>query len=259
MKYFGIFKDIKDSCLEVCEYEIYEEYFAEFYHKFCDLNKYDLDFYRKEAFSFEDRNIRVLELACGTGRISLQMLKLGCSIEAIDLSKSMLDILERDLKSIGRKFKNNINIKQMNILDINYENQFDMVIFPATTICLLKKDEIKILLEKVYKSLKIGGKFIFDYKDEDKLKTGFFIGERMYWKIGENEECIYQEFKDYNNRETHVNFYVEKEGKRYLSSTKKNMIMKDTINRYISESSFSSDNHFIEKIEGNITMNVLKK
>ena len=259
MRYYGMFQDIKDTDLDVIESEIYDDYFAEFYHKFCGITTYDLDFYLQEAFSFNRRDIKILELACGTGRITIPLLERGFTVEAIDLSESMLGVLRRNLEGLPRKLRKNVNIKNMNILDLDYEEEFDMVIFPATTICLLNEEEISILFNKVYKSIKKGGKFIFDYKNEDESKSGFINGNRNFIVVDKNEDCIYQEFIDYDNHETIVNFYVEKDNKKYLSSTTKNMMMKRNIENHIINSYFDEDNCLDEHLNGDVRMNVLMK
>lgn len=259
MKYYGMFQDIKDLELDVIESEIYEDYFAEFYHKFCGITKYDLDFYLQQAFSFNKRDVKILELACGTGRITLPLLEKGFKVEAVDLSESMLNVLRKNLEELPRKLRKNINIRKMNILDLDYEEEFDMVIFPATTICLLSEDDIRVLLDKVYKAVKKGGKFIFDYKNEDETKTGFINGNRNFIVVDKNEDCIFQEFIDFDNHETTVNFYVEKDEKKYLSSTRKNMIMKRNIEKYINNSDFDNNNYTSKDLEDDVMMNVLIK
>lgn len=261
MKYYGIFRDIKDVKLEVKESEIYDDYFAEFYHKFCDRTKYDLDFYLEEAFSLGRKDVKILELACGTGRITIPLLEKNFKVEAVDLSESMLDILKKRVQEVPRKFRNNISIKKNNILDLDYKDEFDIVIFPATTICLIEEREL--LFEVVYNALKKDGKFIFDYVKEDFNKSGFEELKCKFEEIDKDELCIYQEFKDFNNFQSIVNFYVEKGNNKYLTSTIKNMVSKEEIEDIIEKSKFSIDKYKFKVIDESentkLIMNILKK
>lgn len=263
MRYYNIFKNIKDVGLEVKESEIYEDYFAEFYHKFCDRTKYDLDFYTEQAFSLGKKDVKILELACGTGRISIPLLARNFKVEAVDLSEAMLEILKKGVDNVPRKFKNNIIIKKKNILELDYNDEFDMVIFPATTICLIKDKDIELLFEVVYKALKKGGKFVFDYVKEDGNKTGFKSSQRQFVEIDKDELCIYQEFKDYDKLQATVNFYVEKGSNKYLTSTTKNMVLREKIEEVIEKSKFSPEKYTFKVInesdDSRLIMNILQK
>lgn len=261
MKYYGVFDSIKEN-LNVIESEIYEGYFARFYHKFCGIMEYDLEAYIEEGFLC-GKGTKILELACGTGRVTIPLLKKGFKVKAIDLSEDMLNVLEDNMKAIPRRYRKNLDRECKNILAIDYENEFDLIIFPATTICLLEEKQVDLLFEVVYKALKPGGKFMFDYVKEDKLGKGLKELKRLNVKIDEGENCIYQEFKNYDEKISIVNFYVEKEKEKYLSSTTKNMVAELRINNAIKNSRFSFEK--LKKITisdysyNDISMNVLYK
>ena len=263
MQYHGIFKDIKENCINIIESEIYEDYFATFYHKFCDKTNYDLAYYIDQAFSFNNKEIKILELACGTGRITIPLVKKQFNVTAIDLSSSMLDVLRNQANKLPRKLKRNLTLKQINILDIDFNEEFDLVILPATTICLLNKDEINILFDNVYYALKKNGKFIFDFINEAEERDDFVNGNREVIEIDKDELCMYQEFKDYKNRVSIVDFYVEKQNKKYMTSTIKNMINKNIIIEAVKKSKFNNNNlcsEFLNSFQSNeLIINILEK
>ena len=124
MIYYGIFDEIKKSNMEVTESEIYDDYFATFYHKFCDKTKYDLEAYIDIAYSFNKKDVNILELACGTGRITLPLLERGFKVTAIDLSESMLNILKLQAQKLPRRINKNMTLKKLNILDIDYISSY---------------------------------------------------------------------------------------------------------------------------------------
>jgi SAM-dependent methyltransferase len=101
---------------------------------------------------------KILETGVGTGRFFIDALTLGADIYGIDVSESMIKILKSKL---DKSQYNRISLQ--NIIDFNYDFQFDLIIAPFRIIMHLleKNDQIKAL-NNVYKHLKPGGRFIFD-------------------------------------------------------------------------------------------------
>ena len=76
----------------------------ELYAKLYDIEVPDwegeVDFYRElMAHSPLVKSYGVLEIACGTGRITLQLAKDGINITGLDLSPEMMDVAQK--KSVG--------------------------------------------------------------------------------------------------------------------------------------------------------------
>ena len=66
------------------------EEWAEVYDIIYGNYKDDLDFYKKEAHMTKGK---VLKIACGTGRVYLELLKEGIYAYGIDISRNMLKVL----------------------------------------------------------------------------------------------------------------------------------------------------------------------
>ncbi len=124
----------------------------------------------------------VLDLGCGPGLYADRLNSLGYQVTGIDFSK-------RSIEYAKKTNKNNEYI-YMNYLEIEYENQFDLIMIIYCDFAVLKPTDRKKLLKKIYKALKPGGKFIFDvftsvyYKDKYEQtswayieKNGFFNKE----------------------------------------------------------------------------------
>ena len=267
MKYNGFFKEILENEPEVIQCDIYEGYFAGFYDKFTKWSNYDIDYYIKEAFLMKSNNDnKILELACGTGRITIPLLSKGFKVVGIDLSKDMLQLLEESVKTKFKRFRKNLTTRQMNILELDYEDEFDMIFLPATTICLLEDDEFQTLLEVTFKALKKNGRFLFDYELED-AREGTVEQPQQCLNLSKDEKVIFQEFKDYDNSEIIVNFYAEVKQKdrthKYLASTRKRIILRENIDNLVRNSSFQWEDYKSDNLcgcgEREIVLNILKK
>ena len=135
----------------------YPETFARFYdliyHQMRD--SVDNEFYLREIRQTKGR---VLEIGTGTGRFFINALKQGADIYGLDISPSMVSVLQ---KKLDKTQHNRISIQ--NIIDFKYDYKFDLIIAPFRVFMHLleKEDQIKAL-NNVYKHLKQGGRFIFD-------------------------------------------------------------------------------------------------
>lgn len=94
----------------------------------------DLEFYLREA-----KNARgpVLEVACGTGRILLNLIKNGIDAYGVDLSDGMLE----KLKEKAKKQNVTANTVKANMLDFKLNKKFKLIIVPYRSFLHLKKPE----------------------------------------------------------------------------------------------------------------------
>ena len=80
----------------------------------------DTHFYLDE---FKNENGEILELACGTGRITCALAKSGKSITGLDLSETML----AEARAKSTKLNLNVNWHTGNMTDFNLNKKFDVV------------------------------------------------------------------------------------------------------------------------------------
>ncbi len=101
---------------------------------------------------------KILEIGVGTGRHFMRALKQGANIYGIDISQSMLDVLNRKLDK-----KEHYRVSLQSIVDFSFDFRFDLVIAPFRVFMhLIEKEEQIRALNNVYKHLVPGGRFIFD-------------------------------------------------------------------------------------------------
>jgi ubiquinone/menaquinone biosynthesis C-methylase UbiE len=104
------------------------------------LYKEDIDFYIKEASKAKSK---VLEIACGTGRIYLELIKEGIDAYGIDISENMLRILKMKAKNLRLKPK----VYKADMRTFNLRKKFSLIIIPFKGFLhnLKAEDQIKIL------------------------------------------------------------------------------------------------------------------
>lgn len=124
--------------------------FAKYYDKF-----YSKKDYQKEVMflkNFIDRNDNIIDIGCGTG-LHASLLK-DYNIDGLDLNKEMLEIA---------KIRINGNLYEQNILDINIDKKYDVIISMFAVINHLKNiSELEKCLINLKKILKSDGKIIID-------------------------------------------------------------------------------------------------
>ncbi|HOI47701.1 MAG TPA: class I SAM-dependent methyltransferase [Prolixibacteraceae bacterium] len=117
----------------------------------------ECDFIEKELNY--NKELRIIDVGCGTGRHAIELSKRGYPVTGIDLSESMLEKAREKAKHDGLQ----IDFLRHDARNLPFENQFDVAImlceggFP-----LMETDEMNFeILKNVSKSLKQRSKFIF--------------------------------------------------------------------------------------------------
>ena len=128
---------------------------------------------------------RILDLACGFGRHSLELRKKGCKVVGIDITKDYVD--EAIRKAKDARINNEYYCKD--IRDIEYENEFDIVLNIADgAIGYLENDnENEKIFEVAAKALKKGGKHLIDIGNGGYAKKHFPCRN---WQYGEKSLAL---------------------------------------------------------------------
>lgn len=97
-------------------------------------------------------SMKVLELGCGTGYFTKEIVKTGASVTAIDISPDLIKIAKNTLKC------NNVAFKIENAFSTSFlDNSFDCVVGSS----ILHHLEINEALNEVFRVLKPGGSMYF--------------------------------------------------------------------------------------------------
>ena len=138
-------------------------------------------------------NAYVLDLGCGTGRDSLYFKEKGFKVKCIDGSVNMCKIAS---EALGQEVENK------NYFDIDYKDLFDGV-FACASLLHLKDEDLKIVLKKIYDSLKFNGIMYasFKYGNDERFEDGRFFNDMTLDKFNRlmNEtECNFEIIKAWN-------------------------------------------------------------
>ncbi len=161
-----------------------------------------------------------LELACGTGRVTIPIAKEGFDITGIDNSREMLKAARESAADIDIK----IYFKRADIRKFKLAKKFKVIIYPFNSIAhLYDLKSILDCLSRVKKHLLPGGKFIFDFLNPDlnrlvrkKLKPP--VKKYFYHESGTGKKVIISE-SNYYDRKTqisHINWHYNIEGRKFV-------------------------------------------
>lgn len=172
----------------------------------------ECDFIEKELNY--NKELRIIDVGCGTGRHAIELSKRGYPVTGIDLSESMLEKAREKAKHDGLQ----IDFLRHDARNLPFENQFDVAImlceggFP-----LMETDEMNFeILKNVSKSLRQRSKFIFTtlnglfplfYSINDFHAQGAVDGNATY----DSKNFDLMTFRDYNITKVVDDDGVEKE------------------------------------------------
>lgn len=152
------------------------------YEKRCD---YILSFFEKNGI----KSGTVLDLACGTGSMSIPFIKKGYNIIGLDYSEEMLEIASNRLSEAG----NNFSLLKAKMQEFELSEKADTCICCLDSINHLNNiDDVQATFKNVYDSLNNNGLFVFDvntvYKHNEILADNTFVfDEDDYYLVWDNE------------------------------------------------------------------------
>ena len=124
---------------------------------------------------------RILELACGYGRHSLELAKRGFEVVGVDITPCYIEDARKSSRDMS-----NVSFICSDIRDITFENEFDVVLNLADgAIGYLETDEENLkIFDVVSKALKTGGHHICDLVNGDYANAHIPV---KLWDAGEEE------------------------------------------------------------------------
>ncbi|WP_167753790.1 MULTISPECIES: class I SAM-dependent methyltransferase [unclassified Granulicatella] len=128
---------------------------------------------------------KLLELACGTGELSV-LLEHDYAVIASDISEDMLLLAQEKLTKS--------EIWQVDMCDLSAFNQIDIITCFADSICYLPDEEhVKCAFHQVYQTLTSDGKYLFDVHSIFQIVEGF--AQYTYHHVDEHMVFVWESFE----------------------------------------------------------------
>ncbi len=191
----------------------YTKSFARIYDDIMSTVPYNFWYdYIQELLSYYDKTPdEVLELACGTGNMTLLFGRDVKQVVGIDKSEEMLKIAES--KVCQKKY--NIDYIQADLKEFDFPHAFNLVVsvFDSMNYILNLRD-LKRVFDNVYGVLKKEGLFIFDMNTINRLMN-IEPGTTMF--TGDDYTCFWQDIIDRKNKKWQVRLKI------YFDDNEKNL------------------------------------
>lgn len=122
------------------------------------------------------KGAKVLDLGCGPGLYAEKLASFGLKLTGIDFSKRSIAYA----KTQAERKNLVIDYLYQNYLDMDFQNAFDMVMMIYCDFGVLSYTQRDVILDKIHRSLKRGGIFLFDVSSFELMNR---IAEKNTWSI----------------------------------------------------------------------------
>lgn len=151
---------------------------------------HDLPFYRRALKGVKGR---ILELACGTGRVAIPLAEAGFDVVGLDYSMPMLEVFRRKMQNLPRKTARRIQLFHGSMAQFSLNEEFGAVICPFRGFqALSDAEDVRSSLSSIRRHLAPDGVGIIDlfYMPDPPGRDWF--GEHVDWvrKLPDSETTI---------------------------------------------------------------------
>ena len=140
---------------------------------------------------------KILELACGSGEISIALAEKGYEVDATDLSAQMI------AQAQAKSHPDNITFRVMDMLEMDCNEPKDAILCYCDSLNYLSGiSQVEQLINSCAEHLRPQGVFLFDMHTPDRLEEfadeyieeGLLDGTAYQWTIQSDEDKVYQHF-----------------------------------------------------------------
>ena len=212
----------------------YYERVSDYDLEYQSQSEQDVPFWRELVMRYTPR--RVLELACGSGRIGLELLHAPGDflLDGLDIAPEMLKAYARKLEQEPEATRQRVRLYEGNMSDyaLEHKGQYDLIFLPFNSIAHLYELEQQLhTFHTTYEHLVVGGRFVVDIflPDIDYLSAALNRPSNVY--LEDEIESPQEDFTMllYSSRKydqidqlqhivwTHEKFFETGEHERYLT------------------------------------------
>lgn len=112
----------------------------------------------------------ILELACGTGIVSVELANLGHKVTGLDLSEDMIELAKERTTDEDEL----LSFEVGDMLDLGKKEMYDVVTCYSDSLCYMPDESsVSTVFKNVYDALKPEGQFLFDVHSIFKIEEEF--------------------------------------------------------------------------------------
>ena len=212
----------------------YYEHASDYDLEYQSQSEQDIPFWCELVMRYTPQ--RILELACGSGRIGLELLHSpgNFQLEGLDISLEMLNAYRRKLAREPEAIQERVTLHEADMTDyqLEHKGQFDLIFLPFNSIAHLYEIEQQFdTFKNTYDHLAPSGRFVVDtfLPDIDYLSDALNRPSNVYLEdeieSGDNEFTMllytsrkYDTFEQLQHITwTHEKFFETGENERYLT------------------------------------------
>lgn len=143
----------------------YYERVSDYDLEYQSQSEQDIPFWRELVTRYMPR--RVLELACGSGRIGIELLTISgdFALEGLDISPEMLAAYQRKLERTPETLRERVTLHEGDMSEYALPNKggYDLIFLPFNSICHLYEIEQQLdTFKNTYEHLAANGRFVVD-------------------------------------------------------------------------------------------------
>jgi SAM-dependent methyltransferase len=147
-----------------------------------DLSWYphhDVEFYLQLA---AETGGPILELACGTGRVTIPLARAGYEVYGFDLSRHMLSILQAKINRLPMEISRRIHLHRDDMRNFDVRRRFPLVIAPFRSFqALTDEEDITGALGSIRRHLAPGARAVVDLFAVGEEPDSSWLGEQVDW------------------------------------------------------------------------------
>ena len=129
-----------------------------------------------------DRQGPLLDLACGTGRITIPIAEAGYEVVGLDLSQPMLKMLTQKSARLERAVRERIRVVHADMADFNLGDTFSLIILSFRSFqALVSQEEIAGCLAAIRRHLADDGLVIIDLYQLQRPMGDNWLGTHVMW------------------------------------------------------------------------------
>ncbi len=128
----------------------------------------DVNYYVAMASGELSPGSEILDLCCGSGRVTRGLLRAGFHVEGLDASEPMLERARLGISRLPKRFRDNANLVHGDMKDFDYGRKFPLIVCTFNSFeHLYSRQDVEAALACIKRNLEPDGVFAFDVQMPD--------------------------------------------------------------------------------------------